>query len=1497
MKKGLACLVAGSMIVSLAAPALAGAEQGKQQTAAEQVQASSLLLTPYKDLKGHWAEKDVMRMQDMALTKGYADGTFRPNERISRAEFVVMLDRVFGFAGGAAGTSYTDVTEQDWYFDAITRAVGSGIIQGTDESHLFPRLPITRQDALVMADRAFQLSTDSENETLNSTFKDEKDAADYAKRAINYFVHNKIVNGYNGKLAPKSNITRAEAATLMSSMIAAIKSVPGIYESKVDGNLIIRSADVTLQNTTVNGNLLLTEAIGEGTVKLDGVTVTGSVIVKGGGSHSIEIHNSSLNRIVADKRTGPVHIAITGTTQVQEMIVERKTSVELSAESTIQTLKVNGKARHTTIDGKGTIKQFDVHAPDVLLNGKAVTPGSHSNNTSSGTGQTEQPKPAAPGSGSSGSSSGSNNSSNSEGGGSSNPGGQTPSVPGTPSGEKPIPATTIPDEQWEMVWNDEFNASSVDASKWTVQDTELVYNNELQYYSPSNTRIVKDGSRNVLQIEAKREQKGSKNYTSGKLISKEKGDWTYGKVVVRAKLPVQQGMWPAIWMMPTDEAHYGGWPASGEIDIMELIGGQNKDHEIYSTIHYDSKKADGSHGHDQGKFTLPQGESFADEYHDFQVEWLPGMIRFYVDGKLHHQVNNWQTTAAGQPESYTFPAPFDRPFYLILNLAVGGDWPGSPENEFVSDKMNVDFVRVYAYKNMDEWPDVTSSPIEPEKQREPQEDRNQIYNEQFTKGVDASGVPVDWNFITNAGGEGKVEVVDDAVKGKAAKVTISKAGTETYSVQLTQMPMYIQKDKKYKVEFDAKASANRVIRSKVTQYEKSWTNYSEEKELSVTTDWQPYEYEFNMRNGSDNNARFEFNLGLNEGEVWVTNVRLKEIGEADPLPVERKALPDGNYVYNGTFDQGKQRLGFWNTQIQTDADAQISVNNFSKFPIMERQLVVDVKKTNGQPEQVAVVQPGMKLEGSTAYGFSFDAKADTAGIMDIGLSTAEGHDVKVHQGQQIQIGNEMKTYTGEIVIGEGQATAVSELKLMFGGSAGKVYVDNVRLTKRGKPVSIQNYAHIAAADAYVMQGLQLEASDEGGQHVSYMDEGDLLQFKINAANDGVYAFSTRMASAKDDALVRFTVKDEEGNTAASSEFVLGNTGGWQTYKTVYLPPVSLQANKTYYVNFEGNEYNTRWLDISRSKVKNGGLSTDSSNWMLPATVTTATYSNEQGISMTLPGTTEHWWDAILQQGELSLEAGKTYRLSFDAAASSPKFMQVVLSKAGSDTEKYMEQTAEITEAKQQYTYTFTMGETADEAGMLNFGLGNPAAATGEHIVSIQNVMLFEVNPSAEEGGQPVRVNLIQNGGFSQGTDSWFTYAASNKPEDLVIRADNGQLQAQVGQVGENPWDRQLIQEGFGMQQGYTYKLTFKAKADQARKMSVGIGWVDVPANYKWTSFFGNQMDLTTEEQQFSYTFPVTEASYNNSRIVFDMGLIDGNEQEGTTITLSDVSLINMGKSQ
>ncbi|WP_072733051.1 carbohydrate binding domain-containing protein [Paenibacillus sp. ov031] len=1477
MKKGLACLVAGSMMVSLIYPAIVGAESAQQQAEAEHVQATSLHSAPYKDLTGHWAETAVARMQDLALTSGYADGTFKPNEIISRAEFVVMLDRVFGFAGGPRSASFSDVYEEDWYYDALMRANGSGIIQGTDAAHLSPQRPITRQDAAVMADRAFQLSTGKEDERVVSSFKDETDVAGYARKALSYFISEKIVNGYSGKLTPQSNITRAEAAMLLSSMIGDVISAPGTYESKVEGNLIVRSADATLKNTTVNGNLLLTEGIGDGTVALDGVTVTGSVIVKGGGSHSIHIRNSKLKRVVVDNASVPVHLEIAGGSQVEEMLVLRKATVELSSDTIVDALTILDKARHTRINTKGKIKLLKVDATDVLVNGKKITPGQHTMMTPE-IEQTVPSKPSTPVNGSNDPIS-------------SIPSGQTPSVPGNPAGEKPIPATTIPNEQWELVWNDEFSGSSVDASKWIVEDTGLVYNNELQYYSPNNTRVVKDGERNVLQIEAKRESKSGKEYTSGKLMTMGKGDWTYGKVVVRAKLSVQKGMWPAIWMMPTDEAHYGGWPSSGEIDIMELIGGKEAEHEVYSTLHYDSVKADGSHGHDQGKFTLPEGKSFADEYHDFQVEWLPGLIRFYVDGKLHHQVNNWQTTAAGQPESYTFPAPFDRPFYLILNLAVGGDWPGSPESEFVSEKMNVDFVRVYSYKNLNEWPDVTSNPIEPERQREPQADGNQIYNERFAEGLGADGVPSQWKFITNASGAGKVEVVEDEQKGKAAKVTITQAGTENYSVQLTQMPIYVKKNKKYKVHFDAKASANRVIRSKVTQFEKSWTNYSGEKSFSLTTDWNPYEYTFNMRDGTDNNARFEFNLGLSDASVTVSNVRLIEIGEADPLPIERKALPDGNYVFNGTFDQGKNRLGFWSTQIQSGAEAQVSVNNFLKFPIMERQLVVDVEQTNSRPDQVVVVQPDMKLEAGTTYGFSFDAKSDAPRTMDIDMTSSDGHAVQVHQGQQIRLGQEMKNYTGEIVIGEGTATAMSELRLLFGSSTGKVYVDNVRLTKRGKPVTIHGYTHIPAVDAWMMQGLQIENSDEGGKHVSYMDEGDLLQYKIDVTNEGVYAFSTRLASAKSDSKVRFSVKNEQGTTIASADLLLGDTGGWQTYKTVYLPPVSLKAGSQYYVNFEGNEYNTHWLDISQNKLKNGELAADRTHWELTPADLTASYEGQTGIRIALPVTIGNWWDALLQQGQLALDAGKTYRLSFEASVSDPKSMQAVISQSGGEFAKYMEETVELTEEKQQYAYTFTMGGTSDSEAVLAFGLGYPLSKP--HNVLIQNVALFEVNPGADQGGQPVSVNLIPNGDFAKGSEGWFTYVDGN-PANLAISVANQQLLARIGQVGSNPWDRQVINEGFGVQQGYIYKLTFKAKADKARKMGLGIGWVDVPAKYAWHGFFGERVDLSTEEQEYSYKFEATEPSYANTRIVLDMGNISGTEDSDTTITLSDVTLINLG---
>lgn len=1479
MKKGLACIVTGCLTASLFFPTFSGAEGADAQVKMGDLQAKSLQASvPYRDLNGHWSQSAVLRMQDMNLLQGYVDDTFKPNHVINRAEFVMILDRVFGFTGGTESHSFADVTAGEWYYDAVTRANGSGIIQGTDEDHLSPKQPITRQEAAVMVDRAFQLSTGMEEESELLKFHDAKDVSYYAKKALTYLTSNHIMKGYQGKLNPKSPITRAESAGLLAAMIADIKASPGTYESSVEGNLIVRSSDITLKNTVVKGNLLLTEGIGDGSIVFQGVTVTGSVIVKGGGSHSIDISDSKLNRVVIDKSGEPVSVNINEGSNIQEMIVMQKASVELSSDSLINSLTVLTKADQTQINSKGKINELKVDAADVVVNGEKVKPGS----LTSIKGESAQPVPSQPG----------NSTTDSSASSPSAPGGQTPSVPESPSSEKPIPPTTLPDEDWKLVWNDEFNGPAIDASKWTVQDTGLVYNNELQYYSPDNTRIVKDQNRSVLQIEAKREQKSGKGYTSGKLISMGKGDWTYGKVVVRAKLPKEQGMWPAFWMMPTDEAHYGGWPASGEIDIMELIGGEESNNKIYSTLHYDSVKTDGSHGHDQGSVTLQEGESFADDYHDFQLEWLPGMIRFYVDGKLHHEVTNWQTKASGQPEYYTFPAPFDRPFYLILNLAVGGDWPGSPVNEFTSEAMNVDFVRVYSYGKLDEWPDVTTDPIEPEVQREPQQDGNQIYNDRFLEGTETNGVPQQWQFITNADGAGDVKVVEDEKKGKAVQVSIDNKGTENYSVQLTQMPIYVKKNKKYKIEFDAKASANRTISSKVTQFEKSWTNYSGDKPFAITTEWQTFDYTFDMRDGTDNNARFEFNLGLDDNTVLISNVRLIEVGEADPLTVERKPLPDGNYIFNGTFDQGKNRLGFWSYSITENASAQIKVNNFLEFPIMERQLVVDVKQTNGKPEQVAVNQGDLKLEANTTYGFSFEAKADAPRSMDIDLISSGGHSIQIHQGQNIQLDQEMKTYTGEIRIGDGELTENSEFRLLFGSSTGTVYVDNVRLTKRGNPISVNGYAHIPATEAWSMQGLQLENSDEGGQHISHMEDGDLLQYKINVAADDVYVLSARMASAKNDSSVRFSIKDEQGTTVAQSVYTLGDTGGWQSYNTVYFPPVPLTAGKHYYVDFEGKDYNTRWVDISQNKVKNGELAAAQEHWETVPNDLTTSDAEGGGVLINLPGTSTEGANVLLQQRQIKLDEGKTYRLTFEASASLPRSVQVGVSQNEGDNTKYMDEKFELTESKQHYAYTFTMNGTSDPAAVLAFGVGYPLS-TGPHTLSIHNVSLIELNQSADQGGQPIHVNLIPNGDFSKGAEGWFTYVAGN-PKELEMSVSNQQLQAKVGDVGQNPWDRQVINEGFSIQRDFKYKITFKAKAEKPRKMNLGIGWVDAASNYEWNGFFGQQVDLTTEEQLFTFTFDTTEDSYPNTRISFDMGNLSGAEDGDTTITLSDISLINMG---
>jgi beta-glucanase (GH16 family) len=246
-------------------------------------------------------------------------------------------------------------------------------------------------------------------------------------------------------------------------------------------------------------------------------------------------------------------------------------------------------------------------------------------------------------------------------------------------------------EGYSLIWSDEFDGDVLDESKWSYdlgdgcdQGEGLCGwgNNELEFYTDRTENVFLDDGK--LVIRAIREFPAYLNehtYTSGRIVTKNKEDWTYGRMDVRAKLPIGQGIWPAIWMLHTDTI-YGRWPKSGEIDIMENVG--NEPSKVFGTIHY---------GHDFWRFTsvdtiLPQ-ERFTDEFHTFSAIWTENCIQFLLDGEFYGVPN---TRSSVLPTTW----PFDQDFHMILNLAVGGNLPGNPDaSTQFPQQMEVDYVRVY----------------------------------------------------------------------------------------------------------------------------------------------------------------------------------------------------------------------------------------------------------------------------------------------------------------------------------------------------------------------------------------------------------------------------------------------------------------------------------------------------------------------------------------------------------------------------------------------------------------------------------------------------------------------------------------------------------------------------------------------------------------------------------------------------------------------------------
>jgi beta-glucanase (GH16 family) len=242
-----------------------------------------------------------------------------------------------------------------------------------------------------------------------------------------------------------------------------------------------------------------------------------------------------------------------------------------------------------------------------------------------------------------------------------------------------------PVKKWKFskkpVWSDEFNQNGKpDPAKWSYQTGGNGWgNNELQYYTEGDNVHIEDGK---LVITARKEAKGSNQYTSTRLVSKNKGDFLYGRIEVKAKIPKGVGSWPAIWMMPTSST-YGGWPASGEIDIMEHVG-YDQD-MIHQSVH--TKAFNHVIKTQKTAFKLYPGVS--EQFFVYRIDWTPETITGYVN---NDQLFQFANDGKGF-ESW----PFDKPFYLLLNIAVGGNWGAvkGVDDSIFPLKMEVDYVRVY----------------------------------------------------------------------------------------------------------------------------------------------------------------------------------------------------------------------------------------------------------------------------------------------------------------------------------------------------------------------------------------------------------------------------------------------------------------------------------------------------------------------------------------------------------------------------------------------------------------------------------------------------------------------------------------------------------------------------------------------------------------------------------------------------------------------------------
>jgi len=483
-----------------------------------------------------------------------------------------------------------------------------------------------------------------------------------------------------------------------------------------------------------------------------------------------------------------------------------------------------------------------------------------------------------------------------------------------------------------LIWSDEFNYTGLpDQTKWEYDVGGSGWgNNELEYYTEKRQENARVENGNLI-IETRKEQFNNCSFTSARLVTREKQDWLYGRIEIRAQLPKGRGLWPAIWMLPTDGA-YGTWPNSGEVDIMENVGYDTN--RIHCTAHTQAyNHLLGTQKTNSTIITDPCGI-----FHTYAIEWFEDRIDFFIDNDTVFTFNNEWTC------SKTWP--FDKRFYLILNIAVGGNWGGQHgvDTSAFPQKMTVDYVRVYSLSNgpgpfslkvnsigngnvkfipqqatydsgtvvsiisqADNGYDFTgfSGNITGKS------DTTKII---MTKDINATAVFLPkgemirngdfsngnrfWLPVGNYGGAGQGSVVNGEYR-----IQVTSAGAQDWNIQFNQEGIKLEKGKSYTLSFDAYALSPRKISTALNMCTDPFTTYAKDT-FDLSTQKAIYTYTFTMNNNTDTNSRVEFDFGLNTSTVFLDNVSLK----CNDVINTRLSLPKTNKTLGFTFNNLSNKL-------------------------------------------------------------------------------------------------------------------------------------------------------------------------------------------------------------------------------------------------------------------------------------------------------------------------------------------------------------------------------------------------------------------------------------------------------------------------------------------------------------------------------------------------------------------------------------------------------------